>query len=80
MNRFKLYSEVQLAQNLPDSAFIKGDVATLVDIVEKNGKKGYCLEFFDNHGNTLDVIVVEEEAIQEPFDHAVVHYREYIQS
>ncbi len=79
MNKFEKYTEVQLAKDLPELGFIKGDVATVVDVITaKNGKKGYCLEFFDNRGKTLDVVVVEEEAIQKPFDHAVVHYREYM--
>jgi hypothetical protein len=81
MNKLELYSEVQLTRDMPELGFIKGDVATIVDIVtNKNGEKGYCLEFFDNHGNTLDVAVVEEEAIQKPYNHGAVHYREYIRS
>ncbi len=80
MNKFELYNEVQLARDLPELGFIKGDVATVIDIIKKNGSNGYCLEFFDNHGNTLEVAVVEEEAIQKPLDHGIVHYREYSHS
>ena len=80
MEKFELYKEVQLARDLPELGFIKGDVATVVDIITKNGEKGYCLEFFDNHGKTLEVAVVEEDAIQKPIDHGVVHYRQYSHS
>lgn len=78
MNKFDLYAEVQLAKDLPELGFITGDVATIVDIVTDNkGVTGYCLEFFDNHGNTLDVAVVEENIIRKPIEHGVVHYREF---
>ena len=81
MNPFELYSEVQLAKDLPDLGFIKGDVATIIEIINNSkGETGYCLEFFDNHGNTLDVAIVEESAIQKPLEHAVVNYRAYTHS
>ena len=76
MNKFELYSEVQLTKDLPGLGFIKGDVATIVEIINNNmGETGYCLEFFDNHGNTLDVAVVDENSIQRPLEHGIVHYR-----
>jgi hypothetical protein len=75
---FKLYSEVQLTQALPDYGFEKGDVATLVEIVDdKSGNTGYVLEFFDNSGATLKVIAVPENYIALPPKHAVVNYRPY---
>ncbi|MER3497461.1 MAG: DUF4926 domain-containing protein [Chitinophagaceae bacterium] len=77
MAKFELYSDVQLAKDLPDKGFIKGDVATIVDILPSpSGKTGYCLEFFDKKGNTLDVTIVDEDDIHYPFEHAVVHYRQ----
>lgn len=77
-NKFELYKEVQLAKDLPEYGFIRGDVATIVEIIENSGKsKGYCLEFFDGQGNTLNVIIVGEKEIMLPIEHAVVHYREY---
>ena len=76
--QFELYKEVQLAKDLAEYGFIKGDVATIVEIIEKPGKpSGYCLEFFDGQGNTLNVVVVSEDAIMPPIEHGVVHYREY---
>lgn len=47
MNNFDLYSEIQLAKDLPELGFIKGDVATIVEIVrDLKGNYGYCLEIF----------------------------------
>lgn len=78
MSKFELYSEVQLSKDIPELGFIKGDVATIVEItVNSRGETGYCLEFFDNHGRTLDVVVVGETFIQHPLEHGVVHYRTY---
>ncbi len=78
MNKFELYNEVQLAKDLPELGFIKGDVATVVEIVQDvKGNYGYCLEFFDGQGNTLEVTVVAEDTIQRPILHGVVNYREY---
>ena len=55
---------MQLTKPLPEYHFVKGDVATLVDIVnDKRGGKGYVLEFFDSHGKTLQVVVVAEDFI-----------------
>jgi hypothetical protein len=76
--KFKLYSEVQLTAPLPEYGFEKGDVATLVDKVHsKNGEQGYLLEFFDNNGQTLNVVAVAENYIARPPKHAVVNYRPY---
>lgn len=76
---FELYKQVQLTKPLPEYHFEKGDVATLVDIVnDKRGGKGYVLEFFDIHGKTLQVVVVAEDFIALPPLHAVVNYRPYI--
>jgi hypothetical protein len=75
---FKLYSQIQLVKPLPEHHFEKGDVATLVDFAkDKEGNTGCILEFFDNNGNTLKVLVVSEDYIGLPPEHAVVNYRPY---
>ncbi len=78
--KYPLYTEVQLAKNLPNLKFIKGDVATVVDVVETDATCNYCLEFFDNNGNTLDVVIVSETDIQKPLEHGVVNYRELVKN
>lgn len=80
MNNFELYTEIQLAKDLPELGFIKGNVATIVEVVQDvKGNYSYCLEFFDAQGNTLEVAVVDENAIQKPILHGIVHYREFEQ-
>lgn len=74
---FKLYTEVQLAKDLPELGFIKGDVATIIDtIITPESQKAYCLEFFDNQGNTIEVAIVAEDDIKPPLKHGVVNYRD----
>jgi Domain of unknown function (DUF4926) len=76
---FKLYEQVQLTKPLHKYHFEKGDVATIIEIAkDKEGNNGYVLEFFDNNGATLQVIVVAEDCIDHPPLHAVVNYRPYI--
>ena len=81
MNNFEIYTEIQLTKDLPELGFIKGDVATIVEVLQDvKGNYGYCLEFFDAQGNTLEVAVVDENAIQKTILHGVVHYREHVHS
>jgi hypothetical protein len=75
-NKFQLYQQVILSKDLPEDNLQKGDVATIVEIIEKENKTGYCLEFFDNNGETLKVIVVNETDISEVRPHSVVNYRD----
>ena len=64
---FKLYSEVQLIQPLPEYGFEKSDIATVVDNVkDKQGAPGYLLEFFDSNGDTLKVVAVPETILLFP--------------
>lgn len=75
---FKLYSQVQLIKPLPEYNFEKGDVATIVDYVtDKQGNKGFILEFFDSNGKTLQVVAVAADCIALPPEHAVVNYPPY---
>ena len=77
-NQFKLYMQVQLAKPLPEYHFEPGDVATIVEIVkDKQNNTGYVLEFFDQHGHTLQVAAVAEDHITLPPEHAIVNYRPY---
>ncbi len=71
-----LYQQVVLSKALPEHGLQKGDVATIVEIIQKENKTGYCLEFFDSNGDTLKVIVVNEPDIDEVKPHSVVNYRE----
>lgn len=58
--KFDLFSTVLLTHDLPLLGFCKGDLGTIVEhIPSASGKAdGYILEFFDNEGQTIDVIPV----------------------
>ena len=76
MNKqFRLYQQVILSKDLPRENLQKGDVATIVEIIEQENKTSFCLEFFDNDGNTFKVIIVNESDISEIKPHSVVNYR-----
>ncbi|MFM9840164.1 MAG: DUF4926 domain-containing protein [Cyclobacteriaceae bacterium] len=78
---FKLYDQVQLTKPLPEYHFEKGDVAIVVDVAnDKQGNKGYVLEFFDSNGETLQVVVVAEDSIAYSSAHAVANYRPYMEA
>ncbi len=74
--KFQLYQQVLLAKALPEHGLQKGDVATIVEIIDKQNKTGYGLEFFDSNGDTLIVTVVNETDIAAVKPHLVVNYRE----
>ena len=73
--RFKLYQQVVLAKDLPEEDLQKGDVATIVEIIDKENKISFALEFFDNEGNTLKVTIVNESYLNEIKPHSIVNYR-----
>jgi hypothetical protein len=58
----ELFERVFLLHNLAGTKFIKGDVATIVEIYD-NGK-GYEIEFFAADGTTLGVESVPADAIK----------------
>ncbi len=74
--KFELYQQVILSKELPGQHLQRGDVATIVEIIEHENKTGYCLEIFDNNGDTLKVIIVNESDIDDVKPHSVVNYRE----
>ena len=77
MNKqFTIYQQVVLSEAIPKQGLQKGDVATIVEVMEKGNKTGYVLEFFDSNGDTLKVIVVNESDIEEVKPHSIVNFRE----
>ena len=57
----ELFERVVLLEDLPDTTFIKGDIATVVEIYKDNG--GYEIEFFAADGTTLGVETVPAGAV-----------------
>jgi hypothetical protein len=43
--QFKLYQHVILSKDLPEENLQKGDVAAIVEIIEKENKTSFCREF-----------------------------------
>ncbi len=76
MFKFEIYTQVQLCNDLKNTIFKKGDIATIVEVIEKQNDNGYCLEFFDAAGNSIDVVIAAENDLQKPVLHSVVNYRE----
>ncbi len=74
--KFILYQQVVLSKPLTEHGLQKGDVATIVEVMENENGAGYCLELFDNNGDTLKVIIVNESDIDEVKPHSVVNFRE----
>ncbi|AEI47555.1 DUF4926 domain-containing protein [Runella slithyformis] len=76
--KFDLFSTVLLAHDLPESGFCKGDVGTIVEQIPSANEHsdGYIVEFFDNGGNTIDVVPVLESDIMYPHSKMVVNYRD----
>jgi hypothetical protein len=64
--RFKLFTQVALARDVPEKALQAGDVAMIVEHHPAiSGEDGYTLEVFDAVGETLAVLTVAESEIEE---------------
>ncbi len=62
-----MYSQVLLAVDLPKDNVRKGDIAVVLEYLESKttSEPGYCLEVFNESGDTLAVVIVTESQIQE---------------
>ncbi len=62
--RFKLFSEVMLLKDIPEKRLKKGDIGTIVDFHHSSTLgNGYSLEIFNAVGDTIDVVIVSENEI-----------------
>jgi hypothetical protein len=63
--KFELFTEVVLAQDIPEKGLKEGDVATVVERHERPGREdGYSLEVFNALGDTIAVVAVPESRIK----------------
>lgn len=62
----KLYQEVALTRDLPESELRAGDIATLIDFVShpNGGEEGCVLEVFNAVGESLAVIAVPISTVE----------------
>lgn len=65
--KYRLYSDMALATDLPDLGLKQGDIVKLVDHhIAPDGKVGYSVEVFNALGDTVSVACVPESALK-PF-------------
>ncbi len=62
----ELYQRISLNRDFPEHNLKKGDIATLVDTVPHptGGEDGYVLEVFNAIGESINVIVVPQSAVE----------------
>lgn len=72
---YELYEEVALAKNLSKTKFKKGDIASIVDINEKDGKKIYTIEFFSSLGDSFGKFEVDSTYITPLRADSIPHMR-----
>ena len=61
---YELFTEVVLAEDIPDKGLRRGDVATVVERHAAAGEAGYSLEVFNALGDTIAVLTVPESKIK----------------
>jgi Domain of unknown function (DUF4926) len=75
--KYKLYTDVALAVDIPDHRLKKGDIAKVVDYLPAgdNPEPGLALEVFNVLGETIDVIMVAESEVESLRHDEVSHVR-----
>jgi len=61
--KFKLFTQVAFAEDVPECRIKKGDVATLVEYFDKP-EPGYALEVYNALGESVDVVAVPETSLE----------------
>lgn len=72
-----LYQKVSLNRNFPEYNLVKGDIATLIDLVSHPEQKedGYVLEVFNAIGESINVIIVPMSAVKPLKDDEILTVR-----
>ena len=61
--KFKLFTQVAFAVDVPEHRVKKGDVATIVEYFD-NPEPGYALEVYNVLGESIDVVAVSETSLE----------------
>ena len=63
---YELYSQIALAQDIPEHGLKRGDVARVVETIppESANPTSYVLEVFNALGETMNVIIVSAKQIE----------------
>lgn len=72
---YELYQEIALTKSLSKTRFKKGDIATIIEINEKEGKKTYTVEFFSSLGDSFGTHEVPESQIMPLIPNSIVSMR-----
>jgi hypothetical protein len=72
-----LYQKVSLNRDFPEYNLVKGDIATLIDLVPhpEQGEDGYILEIFNAVGESINVIIVPMSAVESLKDNEILSVR-----
>lgn len=72
-----LYQKVSLNRDFPEYNLVKGDIATLIDLVPhpEQGEDGYVLEIFNAVGESINVIIVPLSAVETLRDDEILSVR-----
>ncbi|MEO5804315.1 MAG: DUF4926 domain-containing protein [Verrucomicrobiota bacterium] len=63
--KFKLYTDVALSSDVPESGLKRGDLVKLVDHhIAPDGTEGYSIEVFNAIGETIAVTCVPESSLE----------------
>ncbi len=80
MMKHELYTRVALAEDVPTHNLRRGDVATVVEQIPQTAAKrgAYVLEVFNALGDSIDVLIVPEAAVEALRENEVWHVREVV--
>lgn len=63
--KYELFTDVALAEDIPEKGLRKGDVATIVEHHElPSGEEGYSLEVFNAVGDTIAIVTLPESRVE----------------
>ena len=76
--KYELYSQVALAVDVPEHHLRKGDVATVVEHIRpaESKRAAYVLEVFNAIGESIDVLILPESALESLRADEVWHIRQ----
>lgn len=80
--KFELFSQVALAEDVPEYGLRLGDIVTIVELMPANDHHatGYIVEIFSVTGRTLDVIGLLESQLEPLRPNAIPSMREYAEA
>lgn len=75
----KLYQRVCLNKDFPEYELKKGDIATLIDTVphSEGRENGYVLEIFNAIGESVNVIIVPQSAVNSLGENQILTVRDF---